>query len=226
MTYIDIETAPYRSGFEKLPDEAQALWTEKYANRYPELGPAESYKERAALHPEFGRIVCVTLAQEHKGKLFMKSIAGNMELPLLNAVAIALSRADRLCGHNIKRFDVPYLCKRMASNRIMLPPPLRVLGKKPWEVPHDDTMEMWKFGGTDASSLAAMCHCLGVPSPKSGMDGSMVGDAFFAGKHEEIAEYCHLDVYATADCHSVITKNERLGLEKEHHVQYFVHQEE
>ena len=105
-----------------------------------------------------------------------------------------------LCAHNGKEFDFPYIARRMLIHGIELPYKLDLFGKKPWEVPHLDTMELWKFGDyKHYTSLKLMANVLGIPSPKEDMDGSMVRDVFYEkGDLDRIVTYCELDVVTTA----------------------------
>jgi DNA polymerase elongation subunit (family B) len=106
----------------------------------------------------------------------------------------------KFCGHNIKEFDLPFLCRRMIINGLSLAPALQLNNKKPWEITHIDTLELWKFGDyKNYTSLALLAEVLGIPSPKSDIDGSMVGKVYWEEKNtERIAQYCMQDVLTTA----------------------------
>jgi DNA polymerase elongation subunit (family B) len=101
-----------------------------------------------------------------------------------------------LCGHNAKEFDFPYISRRMIIHGIALPPQLDLFGKKPWEVPHIDTMELWKFGDYKSfTPLNLLAYILGIPSPKDDIDGSQVGNVYWQEKNlERIVTYCQKDV--------------------------------
>ncbi len=88
----------------------------------------------------------------------------------------------------------------MIIQGINLPYKLDLFGKKPWEVPHLDTMELWKFGDyKHYTSLKLMANILGIPSPKEDIDGSMVRDVYYIEKDlDRIVTYCELDVITTA----------------------------
>lgn len=197
--FIDIETAPMRSSFDKLDDRHRDLWEKKVHSRnWPEEFPENTWKN-AGLYPEFGRVVCVTLGAVANGRFVMKSFVGRDEEKILKNVA--LTKSNVFCGHNIKSFDIPFLCKRFIINKLPLPSSLQLWGKKPWEINHIDTMEMWKFCGKDYTSLDVLSMSLGIPSPKDAMDGSQVGEAFYGEKFQEIATYCGKDVHVTAKCY-------------------------
>jgi DNA polymerase elongation subunit (family B) len=205
MIFFDLETAPFRSDINKLDDRVIALYDKKVRARHFLEETLEKAYESAGLYPEFGRIVCATFGFAHaddKGPYFrMRSFCGRDEKAILQAIADTFPPDTVLCGHNSKSFDIPYLCKRMLALGVPLPSYLKLHGKKPWEVKHEDTMEIWKFGGRDYTSLDVLSMCLGIPSPKSDMDGSQVGKAFYEGRIGEIATYCSRDVLTTANCY-------------------------
>ena len=105
-----------------------------------------------------------------------------------------------LCGHNTKEFDFPFIARRMIINNIQIPPKLNLFGKKPWEVPHLDTLELWKFGDyKHYTSLKLLTNVLGIPSPKDDIDGSEVANVFYIEKDiDRIVTYCEKDVIAVA----------------------------
>ena len=135
----------------------------------------------------------------------LKSIANDNEKILLNEFAELVQRFSKhfndmkFCGHNIKEFDIPFLCRRMLINNVELPANMQLSGKKPWEISHHDTLEMWKFGDyKHYTSLALLAAILGIPSPKDDMDGSMVGEVYWKEKDlVRISKYCMQDVYTT-----------------------------
>ena len=101
-----------------------------------------------------------------------------------------------LCAHNGKEFDFPYLSRRMIINNVPLPPALNYTGRKPWEVPHLDTLELWKFGDfKHYTPLNLLAHILGIQSPKDDIDGSQVHKVYWEEKNlERIVNYCQKDV--------------------------------
>ena len=105
-----------------------------------------------------------------------------------------------LCAHNGKEFDFPYIARRMIIHGISLPFKLNLFGKKPWEVPHLDTLELWKFGDYKTfTSLKLMAHVLGIPSPKDDIDGSDVRDVYYEENDiDRIITYCEKDTITVA----------------------------
>ena len=209
---IDIETVSGSENIEELPTKLQQHWEYK-ANTLKnpdEKTPKELYQDRAAIYAEFGKVVVIGLAffYEAKGKpaLRVKSMAShNEQILLLDFKNFIESKFDqyrlKLCAHNGKEFDFPYLCRRMLINDIKIPGPLNIAGKKPWEVPHIDTMELWKFGDWKSfTSLNLLTTIFDIPSSKTDLDGSMVNKTYYEEKDglERIEEYCRRDVIATA----------------------------
>ena len=105
-----------------------------------------------------------------------------------------------LCAHNGKEFDFPYLCRRLIINGIPIPAILNTSGKKPWEVCHLDTLELWKFGDFKSfTSLNLLAHTLGIPTPKDDIDGSKVWSVYWNDKDlKRIVNYCQKDVITVA----------------------------
>lgn len=218
VLFIDIETVSGHATFDDADDSTRELWREKaryWLKDYPveEEAPALCYRDRAAILAEFGKVVCISVgllgraSAGEEGVFRLKSYAGDDEFTLLSAFAALLNQhfADPsrywLCGHNLKEFDVPYLCRRMMMHGIPLPALLQISGKKPWEVRHLlDTLELWKFGDIKHyTSLKLLAHCLGVPSPKDDLDGSQVGRVYYQEQDlEAIVRYCERDVLAVA----------------------------
>lgn len=211
LLVIDIETASAHADYEEMEDRFKALWDKKSSTlQNPNELPAEElYREKGAIYAEFGKVICISVGiftNDKKGfGLRIKSIALDSEYENLMAFKQLVeskfdSRQLRLIAHNGKEFDFPYLCRRMLVNGIPIPAALDVRDKKPWEIHHLDTMELWKFGDRkNFTSLELLAALFDVPSSKNDIDGSMVNKVF----HDEndlqrIAEYCRRDVMVTA----------------------------
>ncbi len=218
ILFLDIETVSAEAAFEDLSEAFQALWTRKASHvlrkREEELEEGEAaaaYEDRAGIFAEFGRIVCISVGilrrdEEKRLHLRLKSFASEDEAALLKDFKHLLdkhyadTRYTGLCGHNIKEFDIPYICRRMWVNQMPLPLALDLSGKKPWETKHlIDTLEMWKFGDRkNYTSLKLLAALFGIPSPKDDIDGSEVGRVYWKEKDlARIARYCEKDVLAT-----------------------------
>ena len=211
ILFLDIETVPQHPSFDLVPNDWKDLWTKKaealLRNRTDET--VESIYERAGIYAEFGKIICISCGVIQGGgeqkRLIIKSFYGEDEKIVLYEFCEmlrkwAIDQQKLLCAHNGKEFDFPYLCRRLIINSMPIPAILNVSGKKPWEVNHLDTMELWKFGDfKNYTSLNLLAHVLGIPTPKDDIDGSMVGDVYWKEKNlKRIAEYCQKDVITVA----------------------------
>ncbi len=211
LVFFDIECVPLVEHFAALPPELQEIWQLREGSKAPEgMDLGEWYSERAGLFAEFGQVICISLGfltRSRNGLGFrVKTIAHPEEDMVLEEFAQILHKhypslsRNRLCGHNIKGFDLPFLCRRMLIRGMSLPAQLDIAALKPWEIPHLDTMELWQFGDRrNFASLRLLAAVFGIPSPKSDIDGSAVGRVFWQDNDlERIANYCALDVVTTA----------------------------
>ncbi|WP_231492054.1 3'-5' exonuclease [Pedobacter sp. Leaf170] len=204
---IDIETVPQYAHYSDVPQHLQDLWEQKTLyQRSAEQSPEDFY-EKAGIMAEFGKIVCVSLGifytQDKKQHLRIKSFYGHDELDLLKDFSMLLQKQPAslmFCAHNGKEFDFPYLCRRFLINGLDIPKQLELSGKKPWEVNHIDTMELWKFGDyKHYTSLNLLAAILNVPTPKDDIDGSMVRQVYYEEQNlPRIVTYCQKDVITTA----------------------------
>ena len=208
ILFLDIETVPEHASFGALEQEKQQLWEQKTKYQRKEEFSAEDFYDRAGIWAEFGKIICISVGYfTFKGDLrtFRVTTFHGEEKELLVAFKNLLNphfnqTKHLLRAHNGKEFDFPYIARRMLIHGITLPYKLDLFGKKPWEVPHLDTMELWKFGDyKHFTSLKLMAHVLGIPSPKEDMDGSMVREVYYDDNNlDRIITYCELDVITTA----------------------------
>ena len=210
ILFLDIETVSQYETYENLPDDWRELWNTKaqLIMRNKEVETSETIYDRAGIYAEFGKIICISCGciqgtGEDK-KLVIKSFSGHDEVKLLTEFAEMLKKwADNnkfLCAHNGKEFDYPYICRRMVINNITIPDAMQIAGKKPWDIKHLDTMELWKFGDYKSyTSLKLLAKVLGVPSPKDDIDGSMVYSVYWVEKDlDRIVTYCQKDVITLA----------------------------
>jgi len=208
ILFLDIETVPLHEQYSELSAEAQMLWEEKTRYQRKEEFSAEEFYDRAGIWAEFGKIVCISVGYfsfRHQQRTFRVTSFTGEEKNLLEdfsrLVNEHFSRPNKLfCAHNGKEFDFPYISRRMIINGIEIPQKLQLFGKKPWEIPHLDTMEMWKFGDyKHYTSLKLLAHILGIPSPKDDIDGSEVRNVFYnEGDIDRIATYCEKDTITVA----------------------------
>lgn len=222
ILFLDIETVSGVENHEQLDERLGYLWSKK-ANQYRRSGTetdAELFRQRGGILAEFGKIVSVALGYitDKRGQmtLCITSLAADDERALLEKFNDNLRRFDlhinrqngefqgkrpvQLCAHNGKEFDFPYLARRILIHGLPLPGPLQMQGKKPWEVQHIDTMELWKFGDyKNYTSLDLLAAVFDIPSSKEEMDGSLVHEVYYQERDlEKIARYCALDVVNAA----------------------------
>jgi DNA polymerase elongation subunit (family B) len=208
ILFLDIETVPQVYQFQDLDEKGQSLFEQK--NRFqvgPEKGIDQVYNERGGILAEFGKIVCISVGMVHdsgQGRAIrLKSFYHDDEETLLKQFKRLLEEHYNtpyhlLCGHNAKEFDIPYICRRMLINGIALPSILQIAGKKPWEINHLDTLELWKFGDYKSfTSLSLLCHVFQIPTPKDDISGADVAKVYFEEQNlERIMIYCEKDVVA------------------------------
>ncbi|MBN7811794.1 3'-5' exonuclease [Algoriphagus sp. H41] len=210
ILFLDIETASLTEKFDDLEPRLQEEWIKKERLLHldkPTEPPGSLYFDRAGIHAEFGQVICVGVGffqtkKKDKKLLFRSKIYADTEERelLLSLKALLEKKKWVLCAHNGKEFDFPYLCRRMLIHGIALPEPLQISGKKPWEVRHLDTMEMWKFGDhKHYTRLELLAAVFGIPTSKEGIDGSQVNTTFYL-EHDldKIKKYCLRDVEVTA----------------------------
>jgi 3'-5' exonuclease len=211
ILFLDIETVPKFPDYSSLPEDWKQLWDTKSVSlvKYHEGQTNETLYPRAGIYAEFGKIICIScgVLQGNGGqrKIIIKSFAGDDEKILLQQFIDMLNKwatgeQKFLCAHNGKEFDFPYLCRRMIINNIPIPSILNISGKKPWEVNHFDTLELWKFGDFKSyTSLNLLAHTLGIQTPKDDIDGSMVWEVYWKEKNlQRIITYCQKDVVTVA----------------------------
>ena len=221
ILFLVIETVPEQPDFKQLSEEAQELYAAKTAyKRKAENISAAAYYNHAGIWAEFGKIVCVSVGYvttTSTGRQFrVRSFSGDEE-KLLVAFKTLLdthfsANHHRLCAHNGKEFDFPFLARRMLKHQIALPNVLQLMGKKPWEVPHLDTLELWKFGDyKHYTSLKLLAHFFGIPSPKDDMDGSDVAKVYYLEDDlPRIVRYCEKDVITLTQVYLKLSLQPRL----------------
>lgn len=226
ILFLDIETVPLHSSYDRMTETEKKLW-ERKANllKKNEEDTVESLYQRAGIYAEFGKIICISIgyfkSSSAQREFRLTSFYGDDEKNILEKFANVLNQyfnrsTISLCAHNGKEFDFPYLCRRMMIHGIALPSLLDISGKKPWEINHLDTMELWKFGDfKNYTPLNLLTHVLNIPSPKDDIDGSMVRQVYYADSDlNRIMEYCQKDVLAVAQIivrlkgHPLLTSDE------------------
>ena len=210
--FIDIETVSGSENFSSISNKMKDFWVKKAKNlvNLANISLEEMYFERAALYAEFGKIIVVGMGflfvnKQGELSLKVKTIANADEKVLLQEFIAFInktykSRELTLVAHNGKEFDFPYLCRRILANAIEMPEVLDLAGKKPWDIQHLDTMQLWKFGDFKSyTSLDLLAAVFDLPTPKDDLDGSMINDAYYQQNDlERIKKYCEKDVVTLA----------------------------
>ncbi len=203
ILFLDIETVPLTYRYADLADNLKPLWNAKWQHQ-KEVNPEELYK-KAGIYAEFAKVICITVGYFYGSNFRLKSFYGHDESELLRDFRELLQKhfsgkAHLLCAHNGKEFDFPFLCRRLLINGIRLPKILNIAGKKPWEVAHLDTMELWKFGDYKSyTSLNLLAAVFNIPTPKDEISGSDVSRVYYEEQDlEKIKRYCCKDVVTVA----------------------------
>lgn len=228
ILFLDIETVPEEENFNVLDEEKKHLFDLKTQYQRKEEYTPEEFYDRAGIWAEFGKIVCISVGYfTFKGDIrhFRVTSFWGEEKKILTDFSNLLNTYFNqpqhiMCGHNAKEFDFPFIARRMVINQIQIPNKLNLFGKKPWEVSHLDTLEMWKFGDfKHYTSLKLLTKVLNVPSPKDDISGSEVGHVYYVEKNiDRIITYCEKDVIAVAQIFLRLRREELLIEEEIIHI--------
>jgi 3'-5' exonuclease len=230
LLFIDIETVSAEGNFSLLSDRMKALWLHKasFLSNPSNLTDEEFYFDRAGIYAEFGKIISIGVGFFHWNEdnevcLKVKSISNDDEAQVLREFKILIEKKYKptslsLCAHNGKEFDYPYICRRMLVNSINIPKALQISGRKPWEIPHFDTLDMWKFGDRKHhTSLELLAALFNIPSSKVELSGDQVNYTYH---HQndliQIARYCREDIIVLAQ---LFLKIQALDLVKEQNIE-------
>ena len=210
LLFIDIETVPQYPTYNDVPDMEKKLWGKKAQYLMHQNDTVESIYQKAGIYAEFGKIICISTAyltlKNNAYQLHVKSFFDDDEKVVLQNFTSYLNKTHKekkqlaLCAHNGKEFDYPYIIRRLLINALNVPALLNLAGKKPWEITHQDTLEMWKFGDyKNYTSLELLAHVFGIKTPKDDIDGSRVWEVYWKDKDvERIKTYCQKDVVTVA----------------------------
>lgn len=210
---IDIETVSGQKNISDLTVTLQSHWMHKASllklSEEEQTHSQTSYFNRAGIYAEFGKIICIGIGfiDREQQQVRIKTLADNDECQLLQSFLDLILKLEKelkngiiFCGHNIKEFDLPYICRRLVVNGFLLPESLNISGLKPWQINHQDTLELWRFGDyKHYTSLDLLAQILEVPSSKTDVDGSEVNAVYWNDNDlQRIANYCSKDIYTTA----------------------------
>jgi uncharacterized protein YprB with RNaseH-like and TPR domain len=210
VLFLDIETVPIKENFKDLSAPFQKLWEEKTVwQRKDDVSPSDFYKLKAGVMAEFAKIICISVGylfvEKGENHFRIKSFYGDKEKQILTEFNSLLNtefnkNQHQLCAHNGKEFDFPFIARRMLINGLKLPKLLDIAGKKPWEINHLDTMELWRFGDyKNYTSIKLLAALFDIPTPKDDIDGSQVAGVYYQEKNlERIKIYCQKDTLTVA----------------------------
>ncbi len=207
ILFLDIETVPQYASFEELPEEECELWKNKAKRLQTEDISQEELYKKAGIFAEFGKIICISVAFVVKNnddlQVRVRSFSGDNEKQILEDFMTLVrkyfnSGKTYFCAHNGIEFDFPYLARRALINGIAIPRSLDARGRKPWESPYIDTLDLWRFGDyKNYTSLKLLTHIFQIPTPKDDIDGSKVCDVYWSENDlQRIVTYCQKDVIA------------------------------
>lgn len=160
--------------------------------------PIFDYKNKVSIHPEFGKIVCLSFGKFVDNDPKIKTIMEDDDLTTMILIGNLFKKASSQnlipIGWNIKEFDVPWINRRTFLNGLKVPNVLDTNEKKPWDVNVVDIKEYWKGTSKLDITFEEAAYALKLPSPKAKMNGSMVHDDYWNGNLDNIKEYCEMDV--------------------------------
>jgi uncharacterized protein YprB with RNaseH-like and TPR domain len=229
ITFIDIETVPLDNP-ERMNTIVPVLFEKRFERDFIDnvtMPYCDFYSQKASLHAEFGKIVAISIGKLSGDKFYIKSLASRNETDILNQASEAINKiaandkkAVTLCAHNGFEFDFPFWMRRCIINRLPLPEPLNLHGKKPWEIMHHDTMKIWSGTAWNYKvSLDLLASIFGLPSPKVDMQGKDIAKIYYSSFTPEegelpfdaeekalkkIGSYCAGDVLTLANVFSIM----------------------
>jgi 3'-5' exonuclease len=193
ILFLDIETVATTDNFNALDERLKTQWARKasFLKREETITDEELFHQRAGIYAEFGKIICIVvgkLYEKESGEIGLKTKAffDHNEKNLLTDFKAMLEKMEgslvRLCAHNGKEFDFPYISRRMLINGLTLPSALNLSGRN-----------------KHYTSLDLLAAIFNIPSSKSDMDGSQVNGVYYKEKNlEKIKDYCVNDVIVLA----------------------------
>jgi hypothetical protein len=160
------------------------------------------YIEGAALDPIKGRVLAVGFKDgENVGKEYLQGNVITEEILIRNTWnQFAFDPAEKLIGHNIFGFDLPFLVKRSWLLGIDVPEWIR--NGRYWSTRFVDSMAEWNFGAMGGASfvkLEVLAAAFGIPGKPDGITGADF-DRLFHGTPEErtqALEYLENDLTMT-----------------------------
>lgn len=204
VCFLDIETIPTQSqevrdrfkaevkapGNIKKPESVEA-WLAENA----EAAAAEQIA-KTSFDPAYGHICTISWAMGDDEPDTAHAETVDQERDILAAFFNALRPNHRysFVGHYIGGFDLRFILCRAVVLGIPIP---RAIPRdpKPWDTTIFDTMTAWA-GARGTIGMDRLCDALGIDG-KGDFTGADVAEAWAAGEHQKIAEYCAADVERT-----------------------------
>lgn len=209
ILWIDIETAPVEKELTQDSPywgawEQKVRWDEKIETNEDII---QRYKEKAGLYKEFSKIVSVSYgrAVEDGRIITVKNLIGEekdiIEELFADVEKFVKAGVKFLGGFSCKQYDVPFVSYRATVNDVPIISSFDIGGLAPWNIKHIiDVQDILRGTSMTTVSLEGACASFGIPSPKEGaVSASTVGEAFWAGKIKDIAEYNDKDILATCN---------------------------
>jgi DNA polymerase elongation subunit (family B) len=209
--FIDIETVPL------LKDEEQTYNFNKKFKINDSESFQEVYESKASLYGEFSKIICISYGRikynysDNTYQRFVKNIFSENENEVLEKfisicnIQVKNCGAIKFCGHNIEKFDIPFIIKRLIINNIKIPAYLDMTKYKPWDNKSFDTMRFWDLTSYSATSLELLYNVL---FPENFLRSEKNILEFYSNSEfKKISKYCDDDVNMVMD---IIIKMESL----------------
>ena len=220
LLFLKLETVPEVSKYELLDIDKRIFWEHKTKYQSKDQLPDELYYQNAGLIAEFGKIICIstgTFSNINNEKHLVINTFKGPENKILTDFKVMIDKFYNkpyhlFCTHNGKKFAFPFIARRFIINKIPIPNRLALFGKKPWEVPHIDTMELWKFGDfKHNTSLALLANILRVPKTKRDfLEVNSVNELFYEyGGASQIIKACEQDLITIVNVYQRL-KNEQI----------------
>lgn len=212
--YLDIETIPAQTDDVKArvaatikpPAAMKKADTIAAWEKEQKAAAVEEAISKTGLNAAYGHICCIgwAVGDEPPQSYSMVDFSTEEEADMIEHFFEAIRRETDtrrsivVVGHNVAGFDIRFIWQRCIALSVRVPSWIP-RDPKPWGNDVFDTMTAWA-GARDTISMDNLAAALGLPG-KGDIDGSMIGQMFADGKHEEIARYCRDDIERTRAIH-------------------------
>lgn len=225
LLFIDIETVPRWSTekeFQQKEPLIHKVWTERYykGDENSEEEKEKFYRKNAALYAETNKLICVSSGKLVEEEPKVISYCFEDEETTITSTYLLLEHSwnekkfTELCGHNIIGFDIPILIKKFIKYNLKVPSWLHLHKQKPWESCIVDTMQIFRFGSTNFSSLEFLStYYLNESSKLGDVSGKSLSDFWYSDtlklndKVKAIKTYCEKDLILTMELVKLLEKN-------------------